>query len=611
MWTNRIKISKGILLVLILLLANFSETVFAQEKQDRKELADEYFKRENYSKALEIYESMLGSAEVDAAVFPNLLFCLKREKPGKVESTLKKFLKKYPDQFSFQAFQFEYIKEKQGQKELEKFAVGKWIPWMLKTQERVFQGFSFFSTKNYPDFRQNLLDQAVKNYGFEPYWKLLLETHLQAKNWTEASQTVVELLNRNSIPFEEIQQFLQESIQNPDFSKTIQMDLLKQTQLKPSSIQFPEFLAWVYLQTKDYEGALIQYKALDLLQKTGGARVFQLGEFAQNNEENRIAIKCFEFVIQNFQTSSYRFLAQQKLIQLREELIKNTYPIQHQEVRNLIMEYQALAQNQYLNYFDLTLKVAELYGKYLNRPDSAILILENGMKLNRWPKVFESKAKVMLADMYILKNEPWEASLLYGQVEKDEAESQIGYEAKLKNAKVFYFKGEFELCQEQLDVLKMSTTREISNDAIELGLLIQDILAEDTTGFFLSKFAEIDLLAFQGNYPEAINKIEAITATTSNAVVLEKLRFRLFKNYSAMRNFDSALTQLDLIFKTKASDLYLDDALFYSANIYSEQKKDKDKASELYLQLIKEFPGSVFVAEARKRLRILRGDSVN
>ena len=125
-------------------------------------------------------------------------------------------------------------------------------------------------------------------------------------------------------------------------------------------------------------------------------------------------------------------------------------------------------------------------------------------------------------------------------------------------------------------------------DAIELGLLIQDIMAEDTTGFFLSKFAEIDLLTYQGNYPESIDRIEKMAFTTSNPVVMEKLRFRLFRNYEATRQFDKALAELDQIYKVKASDLYLDDALFYSGLIYAEHKKDKEKAMEFFLLLIKE-----------------------
>lgn len=589
----------------------FPGLLAAQDKRDKKDLADEYFKRGNYAKALEIYEDLQGDATLDAAIFQNYMASLRKEKPAKVESTLKKFLKKYPQEFEYLSYQFLYLKENKADKDLERFTEGKLIPWMLKSTERAKAGFAFFTDKEAFTFRAALLEKAVKEFGLGAVWKELVFAQLSEKKYSEISRLVLQLGEQKQVPEEELQTYLQESILNKDLARQLQMDLIKQIQARPNDPFYPSFLAWTYVQQKDFEGALAQYKALDLLLNTQGIKTFKLGEFAVNNQQPRLAIKCFEFVVQQFPATQNGFLARQKLIQLKEEVVKNTYPVNKTEVRSLISEYGNLSQNQYLNSFELTLKISELYGKFLNRPDSAILILDDNLKSRRWPLHYQSRAKVMLGDMYILKDEPWEASLLYGQVEKDEAESPVGYEAKLKNAKVFYFKGEFELCQEQLDVLKMSTTRDISNDAIELGLLLQDILAEDTTGYFLSKFADIDLLTFQGNFPASIDMIQSLTGTISNPVVLEKLKYRLFKNYEATRQFDLALEQLDQIYKTKASDLYLDDALYYSGNIMAEQKKDSEKAIAFYLQLIKEIPGSVYVADARKKLRALRGDGVN
>lgn len=585
--------------------------LFGQDKKEKKELADEYFKRANFSKALEIYEDLQGDATIDAAIFQNYMVSLKKEKPAKLETVLKKYLKKYPQDFEYLAYQFKYFKEEKREKDLEKYAEGKLLPWMLKTSDRAKTGFAFFSDNGAPVLRATLLEKAIREFGLASLWKEAMYASLAEKKYAAVTQLIIQLGEQKQVSEEELQTYLQEHVLSKDLSRQLQMDLLKQIQAKPGDSFYPSFLAWVYVQQKDFDGALAQYKALDILLNTQGTKVFRLGEFAVTNQQPRLAIKCFEFVVQQFPNTQNRYLAQQKLIQLKEEVVKNTYPVNKSEVRSLIEEYGNLATNQYLNAFDLTLKIAELYGKYLNRPDSAIQIIEESIKNRRWPQQYHSRAKVMLGDMYILKDEPWEASLLYGQVEKDEAESPIGYEAKLKNAKVFYFKGEFELCQEQLDVLKMSTTRDISNDAIELGLLLQDILAEDTTGYFLSKFADIDLLTFQGNYPGSISQIEALTSTVSNPIVLEKLKYRLFKNYEATRQFDLALEQLDQIYKTKASDLYLDDALYYSGNIVAEQKKDSEKAIAFYLQLIKEIPGSVYVAEARKKLRALRGDGVN
>ncbi len=598
--------------LLLLLNASFLTFLQAQSAMEKKELADEYLKRENFAKALEIYEDLAGDENMGPVVFDSYLQCLEKLKPGKVESLIRKFQKRHPAEVHYQtALYLYYLNTRKDASEAAEFAEKKLNPWFLKTPERLRQGYQFYLSRQKNENATALLESGIKAFGLASFWKEAFASRLASKNYNTLAATILSVLEEKVADVTEIQAYLQEPILIKELSENLQAELLKKIQVRPNEILYPEMLAWIYLQNKDFEGALLQNKALDKLQNTGGTRTYQLGEYAVNNEQIKVAIKCFDFIIRDFPASQYRFLAQQKIIQLQENLVKNTYPIVKEDVIKLIDDYRLLSQSQFLNFYDLTMKVAELYGKYLNRPDSAIQILENSFASRGWPAVFKNRAKILLADMYILKDEPWEASLLYGQVEKDEVETLTGYEAKLKNAKVFYYKGEFELCEEQLDVLKMGTSRDISNDAIELSLLIQDIMAEDTTGYFLGKFADIDLLTFQGNYQASTDEIEKLTLTVSNPVVLEKLKFRLFKNFEATRQFPKALEVLDQIYKTKATDLYLDDALYFSGVIQAENLKNKEKGMEFFLQLIKEIPGSVYVADARKRLRILRGDSVN
>jgi tetratricopeptide (TPR) repeat protein len=602
---------KGLILLLwatmFLLIQPF---LMAQNKNDKLELAEEYFKRENYEKALDIYEDIKGNPETDRKIFEHYLKCLDKIRPSKADAASKKFMKRYPEELPYFLNHYKRLASN-DREEAGKFARTRLQPLFLKAPSVTQEGFAFLSDAGDSLQSSALLEEGIRKFGLGTFWELHLDQLLKQKKTAAGADLVVKLISSGVMEVNELEGKLQEIILVPEFSRQLQISLLKQIQAEPAKSSYPSFLAWIYMQKGDYEGALKQYLALDLLDNNGGIRCYQLGEFAVNASENKAAIRAFEAIMQEFPQSQYRFLSQQKCMQLKEQVVKNTFPVDKAEVRNLISEYRTLMNSQYLNAWELTMKVAELYGKYLNRPDSAIQELEFSMKTMRWPGNFLSRGKILLADMYVLKDEPWEASLLYGQVEKDEAESLTGYEAKLKNARVFYYKGEFELCKEILDVLKQSTSRDISNDAIELGLLIQDILAEDTTGFILSKFAEIDLLAYQGNYPESIDRIEKLAFTTSNPVVTEKLRFRLFRNYEATRQFDKALAELDQIYKAKASDLYLDDALYFSGIIWAEQKKDKEKAMEFFLNLIKEKPGSVYISDARKRLRILRGDFAN
>jgi TolA-binding protein len=59
------------------------------------------------------------------------------------------------------------------------------------------------------------------------------------------------------------------------------------------------------------------------------------------------------------------------------------------------------------------------------------------------------------------------------------------------------------------------------------------------------------------------------------------------------------------------ADITADDALFKLAELYQYRFNDTTKAMELYEKLISEYPGSLYVVEARKRFREMRGDAVN
>jgi TolA-binding protein len=57
-------------------------------------------------------------------------------------------------------------------------------------------------------------------------------------------------------------------------------------------------------------------------------------------------------------------------------------------------------------------------------------------------------------------------------------------------------------------------------------------------------------------------------------------------------------------------ELWADDALFMLADMLENQLQQAEKAKALYERIITNYPGSLFVAEARKRFRNLRGDKL-
>jgi len=220
-------------------------------------------------------------------------------------------------------------------------------------------------------------------------------------------------------------------------------------------------------------------------------------------------------------------------------------------------------------------------------------------------------AKITLGDIYLLKAEPWEATLLYSQVEKTHKENQLGHEAKLRNAKLSYYKGDFELAQEHLDILKLATSREIANDAMDLSLLITDNTGLDSSTTALEEYAATELLIFQNKQEQAQAKLDQMLKEYAGHSLTDEIYFLKATLYLKAGDFQKAIDNLNFIVSNPKYDILSDDAMFTMAKIYEENLNDKAKAQELYNSLLLKYPGSIFTVDARKRFRKLRGDVVN
>jgi tetratricopeptide (TPR) repeat protein len=330
-------------------------------------------------------------------------------------------------------------------------------------------------------------------------------------------------------------------------------------------------------------------------------------------------------VAREYPDGPYFLQAQLGLMRTREERVRKTYPVNADSVKNLITDYRNFVTlyPDNSNSLEAQRSQAILFATYLDEKDKAIELLNALIANPRTTLQLRSKAKLDLGDIYLLKGEPWESTLLYSQVEKSLHESPVGYEAKLKNARLSYYKGDFRLAQEHLDILKQATTREIANDAMDLSMRIKENIAVDSAGEALKAYAKIELLLYQNKIDQALSSIQALKegyvvtgdssgkTTFSNYTILDDA-YWLEANIRMQRGeFTEAIKLLQQILDEYRDDILVDDAYFLQGEIYERQLRDKDKAMEIYRDFLTKYPGSVYAAEARKRYRTLRGDFAN
>jgi predicted Zn-dependent protease len=585
-------------------------SIYAQDKDIL--IANEYFVKGESDKAFHKYEELSRKDQNIPFIFNNYLTTLKSlNKKNEAEKFLRRSVKVYPQNLFYKLYLALYLKEIQDSK-ADKY-YGQLVDNIKNNPTDVEAAADFLLNSNELEKTKELLLSARKSSGNKSEYAFTLSrVYLSTGEKDLMIAELLNYLNNNPAQIEAVKNNFQNNLKEKDDFVLLEKKLYELIQLEPDNITYNEVLLWINIQNKNFKSAYLQAKAIDKRAKLQGNKLIEVGRIALENREYDAAARYFQAVVDEYKSGYNYSVARRMLIFSKEEAVKNTYPVDKVKIQSLINDYKALIKE-----FDRTPQALEamrsmglLYGLYLDKKDSAAFFLDYVIRESRGDERLRATAKINLADIYLLKEEPWEASLLYSQVEKDMKEDVIGHEAKLKNARLAYYKGEFELAQAHLDILKMATTREIANDAMDLSILIQDNIGLDSNYAALSEFADIDLLLLQNKDDEALNRLNAMLVKFPGHSLTDEIYWQESRILRRRGEFSTAVEKLDKIIAGYPDGIYADEAFFTKAQIFEDNLKDKEKAMEIYKEFLVKYPGSLYSAEARKRFRLLRGDKI-
>ena len=379
------------------------------------------------------------------------------------------------------------------------------------------------------------------------------------------------------------------------------------------NIFFPEMIQWVFIQNKEYDKALRQARALDMRLGENGNRVFKMGQIASNDKDYVTAIKAYTYIVESkgYSNSYYIDSKKELLNNKRKKIIRDPF-FSKEDLVDLKNEYTSfLDEFGRDNRTALIIKeLADLHALFLSNIDEAIFLLNDLVKYRGLNKFILANAKLSLADYYLIKGEIWESTLLYSQVDKEFREGFLGENARFKNAKLSYYIGDFEWAQEQFDILKSSTSKLISNDAIELSVFIMDNANLDTTYVPLELYAQAELLVFQNKFEDAKTKLDEIVDRFPSHSLEDDVLYAKAQIDKSLKKYESAIGFYSAVIEKHPEEIRCDNAIFELADLYEKVLMEPDKAKDLYQKLFIDYSDSTFAIEARKRYRILRGDEI-
>ena len=580
----------------IIFLFSFFYSLIGFSQNDQ--LAQNYFDKGEFEKALVSYQELFNAQPNNTYYFQQTIECYHQLKQYEVaEKAILERFNKFKQSSLLVELGANYQLQKDESKAKKYFEQA--LDKIKKYPSEVYGIAAVFEKKV-------LIDYALQAY------QIALEI---SPNMNFNIQMAI-LYGQNGQTDQMIEKFLEESFNNPQnliliqnqftrfmnenadvtFKEALRKALLLRIQ-KNQEVFWNQYLSWYYVQQKEFGKAFIQEKAIYKRNPESLSNIVNLAQISIEEEENETAKEILAFILENANDNDLQMQAHYFLTEMK---------INDPKVKDLVSLLSQYGVSPYS--LKLQLLKAHFDTFQMKNPTQGKAILKTALELPL-DEYQKAEVKMELADIFLFEEKFNQASLYYSQIEEDLKNDVIGHEATLKSAKTSYFKGDFVWALKQFKELKSVSSQLIANDALEYFLLINDNTIADSTQTALKQFARGDYLIYQNKPQEALLQFQEILNKYKGQQIESVTIYRLGKIHEKLGDYLLALNQYQQIIDQHPEDIYIDEALFFTAEIYSKKLVDIEKAKSYYEKLVFHHQDSIYFIDARKKYRELRGDN--
>jgi tetratricopeptide (TPR) repeat protein len=447
-------------------------------------------------------------------------------------------------------------------------------------------------------------------------------------NYAEATREYLSLLRESPSQLGYVQSRLVSFTSRPEGLSSVRRVVEQASRTDANNTTLLYLLSWVYMEGKQYDKAFDVIKRIDHLTNAGGREIFNFAERALKDKVDTIAIDAYQTIIKQY--PSFPQISQAKfgyaraledvhcapetlrLFGIKESFSGERPATESEPVLNgVIAAYQrVISEHPYTEIAARSLlRIAYLhYQRFFNLDAAQQQIHTIVQKYGNFiPVVIE--AKIFLSEILIASNNLDAAEKLLQELSSARFVSLDQLQTiAFRSAEVAYFRGNFQDAIERLNNLTKQLTTDIANDAIDLQIFLQENMAHDEKS--LKEFARAELLHRQRKLSEALLLLSTILQSSSSSSLKEYASMRMGDIYAQMKRYDDAIASYESLAQSFPESVLLDRMLMNIGHIYQTGLHDKAKAIAAYQKILETYPQSLYVNEARKRIRELRGDTL-
>ncbi|WP_233188629.1 tol-pal system YbgF family protein [Tenacibaculum sp. SG-28] len=117
-------------------------------------------------------------------------------------------------------------------------------------------------------------------------------------------------------------------------------------------------------------------------------------------------------------------------------------------------------------------------------------------------------------------------------------------------------------------------------------------------------------MKYQNKNTEAISILSDIIKNYKNQPIEDEALYQQAELYIKEKEYQKAVSNLEKVIAINPEGILVDDSLYHLAELYRVELNNPKTAAEYYQKIIFAHASSIYLVEARKKYRKLRGDEI-
>ncbi len=396
-------------------------------------------------------------------------------------------------------------------------------------------------------------------------------------------------------------------------SITVLKEAVEEHPLNPA---YRKLLAWLYMSTDEYKAAYDVYRALDRLQQQNGQALFSFAQKAADADRYAVATKAFEAILERHGEAEVAPKAQRALGDTYRQWAESKHGSSPTRLDST-SRYDA-AREAYKTFLE-TYPEHDAYPKVLaqlgrlqldvyRNLDAAESTLEEVVASFAPKSSSAKKARYDLGRIALLEGDFEQARVLFSRLAELVRSGDLADQARFELALLQFYQGEFDAALTRAKATSANTSSDVTNDAIDLSVLIQENKGPDSLNTALRLYAQAQFRTRQYRHDEALTHLDSLLQDHARHPLADDARFRRAVIYEARGDTTRAVQAYKELPQQHPRSPHADRSLYRLGELYEAQNKPTT-AIEAYNRLLTDYPKSLLAGDARSRLRTLRTSS--